>query len=125
MKGYEMIDIDTEELIGMTEAMKRMKVASRSTIYNQSKKGVRGVILETVMIGGRDKTSVEAIARFIDRLTRLRNGEHREEVKYTTKKREKEKAAAKQFIQELLFGGKKSSNNSNAKGKRTGENADS
>ncbi len=42
-----------------------------STIYRWRLRGIRGVKLETFLIGGRRYTSVEAIERFTERIPRL------------------------------------------------------
>ncbi len=73
-----MINIDIEHLVSFNAAAKF--VASRfqdaedsrpihvSTLYRWSSKGVRGVRLEAVGIGGKRVTSKEALQRFFDRL---------------------------------------------------------
>jgi hypothetical protein len=40
-----------------------------STLWRWAHRGVRGVRLETILIGGRRYTSAEAMARFIERLS--------------------------------------------------------
>ena len=42
-----------------------------ATMYRWTGKGCRGIVLESVSVGGTRCTSREAIARFIERLTRL------------------------------------------------------
>jgi len=66
-----MIDIQHEQLRLLTEAPRDIPGRPHiSTVIRWSSKGIRGGHLETVLIGGRRFTSVEAIARFIDRLSR-------------------------------------------------------
>jgi Protein of unknown function (DUF1580) len=66
-----MIDIASESMVPITEA--HTHVPNRphlATVYRWWTKGVRGGIkLETALIGGRRFTSVEAIQRFVDRLS--------------------------------------------------------
>ncbi len=70
-----MIDPSTETLISLTEATKglprrrRGKKPHVSTLYRWSTAGCRGVVLETIQIGGTRCTSSEALARFFRRLT--------------------------------------------------------
>ena len=73
-----MIDIQSEELITLSEAAKfvprrrRGRKVSTSTIYRwASKSGLRGVRLSTIRAGGALCTSVEALQRFFDALTAL------------------------------------------------------
>ena len=74
------IDTTSEELISLTEAARllpRRRKGKRphvATLYRWSIRGVRGVCLETVQVGGTRCTSREAIARFIDRLSVANNG---------------------------------------------------
>jgi len=46
------------------------------TVYRWATRGVRGVKLETVMVGGRRLTSREAVRQFIETLTAAQNGDH-------------------------------------------------
>ena len=69
------IDPNTETLISLTQATKglprrrRGKKPHVSTLYRWSTVGCRGVVLETLQIGGTRCTSKEALARFFRRLT--------------------------------------------------------
>lgn len=56
-----------ENPISLTEAAKLAKVTYQTTC-RWSSVGCRGVILDTCLIGGRRKTSLAAIQRFLDRL---------------------------------------------------------
>lgn len=70
-----MIDPNTETLLSLTDACKILprrragKKVSLSCAYRWSVSGCRGVILETIQIGGTRCTSREALARFFRRLT--------------------------------------------------------
>ncbi len=70
-----MIDTNTETVLSFTEAAKglpRRRGAKRphvSTIYRWSSSGCKGVILESIQIGGTRCTSKEALARFFNALT--------------------------------------------------------
>ena len=71
-----MIDLTTETVISLTEAAKRLP-ARRSgkrphvaTLYRWSQRGCRGVRLETCQVGGTRCTSVEALQRFVNQLSK-------------------------------------------------------
>ena len=70
-----MIDPNTESLISLSEAARslpRRRAGKRphvSCIYRWTTAGCRGVILESVQIGGTRCTSREALARFFQQLT--------------------------------------------------------
>jgi len=63
-----MIDTTRETLLSLAEAgtILRKHVA---TVYRWSTAGVRGVILETLQVGGTRCTSREAVQRFCEALT--------------------------------------------------------
>ena len=62
-----------EELLSPAEAARLIpKRRVPSTIWRWYRHGVRGVQLETVVIGGRRYTSREALQRFIRRTTEAR-----------------------------------------------------
>ena len=70
-----MIDVATESLVPLREVPrclpprpngKRLHV---SAVYRWTLRGIKGVVLETVRIGGTTYTSREAIQRFSERLT--------------------------------------------------------
>jgi hypothetical protein len=59
------IDISTERVVSMGQASAVLPGhPSLCTLWRWRLKGVRGRKLETVVIGGRPYTSVEALARF-------------------------------------------------------------
>lgn len=63
-----MIDVENETLISLKEAIPLFpgcKKLSMPTVYRWFQHGIRGVKLETVMIGRHRFTSREAITRFI------------------------------------------------------------
>jgi len=70
-----MIDPNTETLLSLSEAaghLPRRRAGKRphvSCLYRWCQSGCRGVILESVQIGGTKCTSREALARFFRRLT--------------------------------------------------------
>lgn len=72
-----MIDITKESLISCREASslfppgRRGKRPHRSTVFRWITSGVRGVRLESVSMPGGRATSREAVARFLDELTKI------------------------------------------------------
>jgi Protein of unknown function (DUF1580) len=60
-----MIDIATERLLSFTQAAKALPGRVHlSTIHRWRLGGVRGIKLESVLIGGKRLTSAEALQRF-------------------------------------------------------------
>ena len=70
-----MIDPNIETLIALSQVGKhlpRRRAGKRphvSCIYRWTKAGCRGVVLESIQVGGTRCTSKEALARFFRRLT--------------------------------------------------------
>jgi hypothetical protein len=70
------IDFGSEHLLSLTDAAKQLprRRAGRkphiSTLYRWALRGLKGVKLETVQVGGTTCTSVEALQRFFDSLCR-------------------------------------------------------
>jgi len=65
-----MIDIETEHLATLNEARMWLPTTPDvSTLFRWCSRGVRGVRLESIQIGGRRCTSREALARFAEQLT--------------------------------------------------------
>lgn len=72
-----MIDLRTEEVFSLNEAAKKNLLPARragkrpnvATFYRWAQRGVRGVVLETIQVGGTKCTSAEAIQRFCERLS--------------------------------------------------------
>jgi hypothetical protein len=73
-----MIDIRHEKVFPLTQAAKREESPRRrrnkrpnvATIYRWAKHGVGGVRLQTIRVGGTLCTSVEALQRFFEALSR-------------------------------------------------------
>ncbi|GMU22147.1 MAG: hypothetical protein AMXMBFR13_22350 [Phycisphaerae bacterium] len=97
-----MIDLSTEQVISLAEAARRLprrragKKAHVSCVYRWTTAGCKGVILESVQVGGTRCTSVEAIQRFIERLT---TGGTAAPTVRTSQRREREIAAAEKRLQ--------------------------
>jgi hypothetical protein len=65
-----MIDANTEDLFPLSKGTNRVQSRpSAATLWRWALRGIRGIQLETVMIGGRRFTSSQAIARFMTRLS--------------------------------------------------------
>jgi hypothetical protein len=70
-----MIDLAGETVLTLMEATRQLpgrrqgKKPHVATLYRWAKKGLRGVRLETLQLGGTLCTSREALQRFFDRLT--------------------------------------------------------
>ena len=65
-----MIDLQTEQIRLLARASPDVPGRPHaSTLIRWAMRGVRGVRLETVVIGGRRFTSLEAIQRFVARLS--------------------------------------------------------
>lgn len=70
-----MIDLSTETLIPLRDVPRQLPVRPHgkrlhiSGVYRWVLRGVRGVVLESVKVGGSTYTSREALQRFSERLT--------------------------------------------------------
>jgi hypothetical protein len=70
-----MIDSNAETLISLTEAARLLPRRRRgkrphvSCLYRWTTTGCKGVVLESIQVGGTRCTSKEALARFFQRLT--------------------------------------------------------
>jgi hypothetical protein len=65
-----MIDLQNETVITLTEAPKTLPSRpSLATLFRWGSRGCRGVVLETVLLGGRRATSREALDRFFMAVT--------------------------------------------------------
>ena len=68
------IDFQRETLLGLSEAARTLprgrngKRLHVSTLHRWVGRGLRGVVLETIRVGGRRYTSTQALQRFFDRL---------------------------------------------------------
>lgn len=69
-----MIDLNTETVVSFTEALDHLphrrggRPVHVATLYRWAQRGLRGVQLETLQVGGTRCTSIEALQRFFDRL---------------------------------------------------------
>lgn len=71
-----MRDITQERLLTITQATKHTPGRPGvSTLWRWIRTGVRGVVLESVLIGGKRYTSAEALDRFFAALTAQSRGE--------------------------------------------------
>ena len=101
-----MIEVATEQLVhvrAVPRILPRQPNGKRvhiSAVYRWMSRGVRGVRLEFVMVGGRRYTSVEALQRFAERLTGSASAQPVREVTPRRRKREIERAA--QRLDEIL-----------------------
>ena len=73
-----MIDISTERVLTLNNAIAHLphrRKGSRphlATLYRWANRGIKGVKLETLQVGGTLCTSIEALQRFFDRLSEPR-----------------------------------------------------
>ncbi|NLF08870.1 MAG: DUF1580 domain-containing protein [Pirellulaceae bacterium] len=76
-----MIDISCEKVVSLTTATKLLPTRRQGkrpdvcTLYRWTSNGVRGIRLESLMVGGTRCTSVEALQRFFDALTAQADGQ--------------------------------------------------
>jgi hypothetical protein len=74
------INISTETLIPLIQAAahlprrRRGRKASASTLHRWATRGLRGVVLESLQVGGTRCTSLAALQRFFDKLSIARAG---------------------------------------------------
>ena len=100
-----MIDPNQETLLSLTEAARSLPARRRgkrphiSCLYRWSTSGCRGVILETIQIGGTRCTSREALSRFFGRLTQEANPQA-ETTRTVTRRRRAAEAAERQLQRE-------------------------
>ena len=106
MDTPELLD---ETLITLAKACKEFpEECSRSALERHSRKGIRGVVLETILICGKRYTSKEAIQRFIRNQLQVEAARPAPPKRGTMSRRDME-AAARRFGLSL--------NNSNQEGK--------
>jgi hypothetical protein len=72
-----MIDISCEEMIVLGEVPNHLRIKRRggkklsiATVFRWSTSGVKGVVLETLQVGGVRVTSSQSLQRFFDALSR-------------------------------------------------------
>lgn len=64
-----MIDVQNERLVLLINVSEVVpSQPARSTVRRWASEGIDGILLETVRLGGRRYTSLEAITRFFERL---------------------------------------------------------
>jgi len=63
-----MLNTSHETLLPLTEAARLVR-KDLSTLYRWTRRGFRGVVLETIQVGGTRNTTREALQRFFERLT--------------------------------------------------------
>ena len=71
------IDVTLEQPISFNQAAKFLPDGRRpgfSTFWRWSQRGVRGVKLETILVGGRRCTTAQAVQRFFGRVTAAADG---------------------------------------------------
>lgn len=79
--GDHRIDIARERVIAFADAPREIprrrggKRVAVATLHRWSRKGLNGIRLETIQVAGTRCTSIEALQRFFDRLTVLREAE--------------------------------------------------
>jgi hypothetical protein len=80
------IDITHERLITIEQAAQMLPGRDGGTVHRLTAlrwtrpPGLRGVILESVLAGPRRCTSVEALSRFLERVTLAANGQQPQQV---------------------------------------------
>jgi len=93
-----MIDVTTEELVPFKQASARIQSRPHiSTIHRWRLRGVRGIRLESVLVGNTRFTSVQAIARFIAAL----NAGESANPEFTPGQRERQSQAARLELEKL------------------------
>jgi hypothetical protein len=72
-----MIDISSEEMIVLGEVPNHLRIKRRGgkklsigTVFRWSTAGIKGVVLETLQVGGVRVTSSQSLQRFFDALSR-------------------------------------------------------
>lgn len=89
----KMIDLKSEAILSLPTAAKSLPGRPHlASLYRWFQRGVRGVRLETILIGGKRFTSHEAIQRFADRLTAIDAGDT---MPTDSRRRQQEKQDAK------------------------------
>lgn len=106
------IDIRSERLITLEEAAEMVpgrdegKRVHPITIGLWTRRGKRGVRLESVLAGTRKCTSVEALARFFEAITNAPSGqETRDKASYPARSQREAKRAIRQATDELIASG--------------------
>ena len=101
-----MIDIEHETLIPIGEVPRRLPPRSNgkrvhiSAVYRWMSRGVRGIKLEVVKVGGSTYTTLEALQRFADWLSAKTNNDGAMNISSCSRQREIEKA--QQEVEKIL-----------------------
>ena len=91
-----MIDYKVEDIFPLSRGSTRIKSRpSTATLWRWQSKGLRGVRLETIVIGGRRYTSAEAIDRFLEAINRKKESESAPGKATSSRVREKSDAEAR------------------------------
>jgi len=70
-----MIDVQNENILSLAEAARSLPyMRNLATLFRWRTRGCRGVVLETLLMGGRRVTSVEALDRFFAAVTAAADG---------------------------------------------------
>ena len=94
-----MIDPETEEIVSLTAATKSLPSRPNiTTLWRWRSRGIAGIRLETIAVGGRTFTSREALTRFFERVTAAKSG--RPIRARTTRQRETQQRAARRQLQD-------------------------
>jgi hypothetical protein len=90
-----------ENLLSLSDAAKSLPRRPHiSTLHRWRLRGVRGIKLETVLVGGARLTSQQALQRFCDRVTAAANGEPPPQTVRTPAQRERDIRAAERELSE-------------------------
>jgi hypothetical protein len=93
-----MIDVHCEELVPFQQAPRSIPTRPNlSTLHRWRQRGIRGVTLETILIGGERYTSREALHRFFERSTAAADGI--EAPSHPTAARSRQQAEARRELQ--------------------------
>jgi len=97
------IDVNTEDLIRFTDAIRSFpgRDICIQTLHRWRLRGVRGVKLETCLVGGTRYTSHQAIGRFIA----AQNTSPATAASVSPKQRERQSAAARRELAAMGVGG--------------------
>ena len=101
-----MIDLSAETVVSLTQAThhlprrRRGKRPNPATIYRWAQRGVHGIVLETIQVGGTKCTSVEALQRFCNRLTDPDASVSVESPTARSRRREKQKDDAERLCEQ-------------------------
>ncbi len=99
-----MIDTSNETLISIAEVPANVPTRPHiATVWRWIQRGIRGVNLETALIGGRRFTSQEALQRFFERSNASTKGTH---ARPAQSGRSKARQAAIEAAERELIGGK-------------------